>query len=64
MTIIDNIINKRERSIFFENLQNSLDFFFMLVSVGFLVFNGISTFVDYLMPKSSLQKDSSDTIYI
>ena len=26
------------------------------------LFNGISTFVDYLIPKSSLQKNSSDTI--
>ena len=26
------------------------------------LFNGISTFVGYLLPKSSLKKDSSDTI--
>ena len=29
---------------------------------GLLCFNGISTFVSYLMPKPSFQKNSSDII--
>ena len=31
--------------------------------VWFLCFNGISTFVDYLMPKPSFKKNNSDAIY-
>ena len=31
--------------------------------IGFFGFNGISIFVDYLMPKQSLYKNSSGTIF-
>ena len=52
------VLSKKKLGFKVKASERTLKWLFDLVSL----FNGISTFVNYLMPKLSLQKNNSDTI--